>query len=44
MEYKKQNKKNRLIDTENKPVVARGEGAGAYMEIGKWDWDTNFHP
>ena len=42
VEYQKQNKqtkqnKNRLTDTENKQVVARGEGVGGMREIGERD-------
>ena len=44
VEYKNENKTNRLIDTENKPVIARGEGTRGIYGAGKWDWDTNFHP
>ena len=41
MESKKQNKwtnttkRNRLVDTENKWVIARGEGVGRVSEIGE---------
>ena len=33
----KHNKTNRVIDKENKQVVARGEGGGGMSEIGEGD-------